>query len=92
MPNFRCKVGDLAIVTRAKKVEYIGLMVLVVERADNGKHDWIAELVGTPVYGLDVWSGINRFCTEMACFDWNLRPIRPDLLDADIEMHEVDRV
>ncbi|WP_257803269.1 hypothetical protein [Burkholderia glumae] len=86
----RCKVGDLAIVTRARKVEYIGFMVLVVAPADNGKHDWIAELVGPPVYGLDVRSSINKFCTEMACFDWNLTPIRPDLLDADIETHEVD--
>ncbi|MGZ7175991.1 hypothetical protein ACXKTX_20440 [Burkholderia gladioli] len=90
MSNLRCKVGDLAIVTRARKVEYIGLMVLVVARADNGKHDWIAELVGAPVYGLDVRTGINKFCTQMVCFDWNLTPFRADMLDATIETREVD--
>ncbi|WP_186132535.1 hypothetical protein [Burkholderia gladioli] len=90
MTSLRCKVGDLAIVTRAKKSEYIGLMVLVVERADNGKHDWIAELVGTPIFELDVRSGTYKFCTEILAFDRSLIPIRPDPLDADIETHEVD--
>ncbi|MBU9272710.1 hypothetical protein [Burkholderia gladioli] len=90
MANFRCKVGDLAIVVRSRKVECLGRMVRVIEPAGNDKHDWVAELIGEPIFELDVRSGTYKFCTEILALDRSLTPIRPDLLDADIETHEVD--
>ncbi|PRE27338.1 hypothetical protein C6P72_07820 [Burkholderia gladioli] len=65
-------------------------MVRVIEPAGNDKHDWVAELIGEPIFELDVRSGTYKFCTEILALDRSLTPIRPDLLDADIETHEVD--
>lgn len=90
MPNLRCKVGDLAIVTRCAVPERIGLIVRVLERCFEDGYDWITDIQGQGIKGRDVHTGKICVCVEMLARDESLTPIRPDPLDADIETHEVD--
>lgn len=73
--QLRCKVDDLAIVTKCGVRERIGLIVRVVERCDNGIHDWVVEVQGPGVVARDVESGKVRRCAYALMSDWNLTPI-----------------
>jgi hypothetical protein len=76
MSNLRCKVGDLAIVTKCGVPERIGLLVRVVERCTYGDCDWLAEVQGRGTWGRDRGTGKLMFCRNVLCRDWNLTPIR----------------
>ncbi len=41
MRELKCKIGDLAIVTRCRVPERIGLIVRVIERCTDRGHDWL---------------------------------------------------
>ncbi|MGS1060513.1 hypothetical protein [Burkholderia glumae] len=90
MPNFRCKVGDLAIITSCAVPERIGLIVKVIERRDDRGYDWLTEVHGFGVRGRDITTGQVGRCKYLLMHDASLTPIRPDLLDTNIETHEVD--
>lgn len=51
MRELRCKVGDLAIVTRCSVPECIGLLVLVVELCAGEGREWVTKVQGPPVWG-----------------------------------------
>lgn len=88
MRELKCKIGDLAIVTKCDIPERIGLIVKVLARAGNGKHDWLTELQGDGIHAKDVHTGRFRMCTEALMFDWNLTPIRGNPIDAIIDTEE----
>ncbi|MDJ1160808.1 hypothetical protein QHI69_02685 [Burkholderia gladioli pv. gladioli] len=90
MTSLRCKVGDLAIVTKCGVPERIGLLVKVIECCSADDRDWRVEFIGHRVSGRDLKSGRTRMCKFAIARDSSLTPIRPDPLDADIETHEVD--
>ncbi|WP_186136147.1 hypothetical protein [Burkholderia gladioli] len=90
MTSLRCKVGDLAIVTKCSKQERIGLLVKVVERCSAHDRDWRVEFIGSRVWGCDLKSGQHRMCKFAIAGDSNLTPIHPEPPKATIEAHEVD--
>lgn len=71
----RCKQGDLAIVTKCSVAERIGLIVRVLGRSGNGRHDWLTEIQGEGVIGRGIESGQIRKLTRALMYDWNLTPI-----------------
>lgn len=87
MRELRCKVGDLAIVTKCGVSERIGLLVRIVARAD-APDDWLAEVQGSSVWAQQVNSGRLAWCRETLCYDWNLTPIRGDELMDEEEKTE----
>lgn len=76
MANLRCKVGDLAIITKCRVGEHVGLMVEVASARPTPDHDWRVRILGGPVRGCCVYSGEIRDFTHAAVYDWNLTPIR----------------
>ncbi|UVS93463.1 hypothetical protein [Burkholderia glumae] len=90
MTSLRCKVGDLAIVTKCSVHERLGLIVKVVEGNAQLGHDWLTEFQGDGVPGNDVTTGRLQKCRYALMHDWNLTPIRPGEMLDDIETHEVD--
>ncbi|KWO62588.1 hypothetical protein WT98_30445 [Burkholderia territorii] len=73
--QLRCKVDDLAIVTKCGVRERIGLIVRVVERCGVGVHDWLVKIQGAGVVARDIESGEVRRCAYALMHDWNLTPI-----------------
>ena len=88
MRELRCKVGDLAIVTKCDVPERIGLIIKVIGPGVDGKHDWLTELRGRGVWARDLHTRKMRFCGEMLCHDWNLTPIRGTPIDTDFDATE----
>lgn len=71
----RCKPDGLAIVTKCGVKARIGLLVRIIERCDNGTHDWLVEVQGPGVVARDIESGEVRCCAHALMHDWNLTPI-----------------
>ncbi|WP_186063198.1 hypothetical protein [Burkholderia gladioli] len=88
--RLRCRPGDLAIVTRCRVPERIGLIVRVIERCNDHGYDWLCELQGPPVWGRDVDSGKKGFWRLGLFRDWNLTPIRGDPVSRDMSIEEED--
>ncbi|HDR8908093.1 TPA: hypothetical protein QDA83_003737 [Burkholderia multivorans] len=85
MANFRCKPGDLAIITKCGVPERIGLLVRVVERCEDDQHDWMAELQGPGIVARGVVTGQPGVRKIALVHDWNLTPIRGDELTDEEE-------
>ncbi|CAN0620450.1 conserved protein of unknown function [Burkholderia multivorans] len=73
--KLRCKPGDLAIVTKCGVPDRIGLLVRVVERCCDGRHDWIAELQGPGIIAPGADTGRIKLRRRALLNDWNLTPI-----------------
>lgn len=73
--GFRCKPGDLAIVTKCGVSRRLGLIVRVIERCTDGGYDWLTVIKGRGVRGRDVHTGKIQTCKEALMHDWNLTPI-----------------
>lgn len=82
--RLRCRPGDLAIVTRCRVPERIGLIVRVVERCFEDGYDWVTDIQGPGTKGRDVHTGAICICSEMLARDESLTPIRGEPL-ADSE-------
>ncbi|MBU9133652.1 hypothetical protein KTD17_11700 [Burkholderia multivorans] len=93
MRKLRCKVGDLAIVTKCGVPERIGILVRIVASA-VAPHDWVTEVQGAPVWARQARSRRMAWCREALCHDWNLTPIRGELSadDMDAEQRQPERV
>lgn len=74
--RLRCRPGDLAIVTRCKVRERIGLLVRVIERRAGQDYDWLTELLGESVMAWDIHTGAYRQCRHSLVQDSSLTPIR----------------
>lgn len=92
MRNLRCRVGDLAIVTKCPVAERIGLFVRVVAARPTEQHDWSVEFIGAPVAGVVVGSAAVHECRVAAAFDWNLTPIRGEAASRLVASREVAHV
>lgn len=88
MRNLRCRVGDLAIVTRCPVPERIGLLVRVVSASPTASHAWCVEFIGPPVTGVTVQGGDVSKCRRAAAHDWNLTPIRGESATTHIASQE----
>ncbi|MGX5875328.1 hypothetical protein MJ547_16180, partial [Burkholderia gladioli] len=82
--RLRCRPGDLAIVTRCRVPERIGMIVRVIERCTDRGYDWLTEVQGPGMYGRDITTGKLGNCRFGLWHDWNLTPIRGEPL-ADSE-------
>ncbi len=85
MREFKCKPGDLAIVTRCSVPGRIGLLVRVVKACSEGGYDWLTEVQGIGFPGRDVRTRKRGLCKEALVHDWNLTPIRGVPADAKTE-------
>lgn len=86
MRELKCKVGDLAIVTRLPVAERIGLLVRIVESSPEVEYDWLVEFQGSGVFGRDIRSKLVMPCRFGLFHDWNLTPVcGGELVD---EQHE----
>jgi hypothetical protein len=86
MRELKCKVGDLAIVTKCGVPGRIGLLVCIVGRSADGIHDWLTELQGPGIVARSVVTGKLARRTRALMYDWNLTPVRGgELVD---EQHE----
>ncbi|MGX5879438.1 hypothetical protein MJS38_04560, partial [Burkholderia gladioli] len=74
--GLRCRPGDLAIVTKCRVSERIGLIVRVVERCFEDGYDWVTDIQGPGTKGRDVHTGAICICSEMLARDESLTPIR----------------
>ncbi|MEI7296580.1 hypothetical protein WCQ02_30940 [Paraburkholderia tropica] len=89
--RLRCMPGDLAIISKGGSERLLGLFVRVVEPGDNG-YDWRAEFIGEPLVGHDVYSGVLSSCQDLLVNDWNLTPIRGQLMEFSESAAEVCHV
>lgn len=78
MANLRCKIGDLAIVTKCEARARIGMLVEVVSARPTPDHDWRVRMLGGPVTGRSVYGQRFGDFTHAAVYDWNLTPIRDE--------------
>lgn len=78
--RLRCRPGDLAIVTRCGVSDRIGLLVRVVERRTDAGYDWLTEVQGSGFIGRDVTTGRVGKCSHALMHDWNLTPIKGEVL------------
>ncbi|HDR9802415.1 TPA: hypothetical protein QDC55_003289 [Burkholderia cenocepacia] len=88
MRELKCKVGDLAIVTRLPVAERIGLLVRIVESSPELEYCWLVEFQGSGVLGRDIRSKRVMPCRFGLFHDWNLTPIRSDELINEEEKRE----
>lgn len=72
---FKCKSGDLAVISRCGEPAYLGLLVRVVAPYKNDDFDWNVRLMGAPVTGRAIYSGRIAQFQHAAVFDWNLTPL-----------------
>ncbi|MDR8077628.1 hypothetical protein KPA96_18380 [Burkholderia cenocepacia] len=90
MREMKCKVGDLAIVTRLPVAERIGLLVRIVESSPELEYDWLVEFQGSGVLGRDIRSKQVMPCRFGLFHDWNLTQIRGDeLIDEEEKREEI---
>lgn len=92
MRKLRCRVGDLAIVTKCPVPERIGLFVRVVSASPTAEHAWCVEFIGAPVTGVTVHGGEVRECRQAVAHDWNLTPIRGESASLLVDSREVAHV
>ncbi|MDS0802842.1 hypothetical protein [Burkholderia cenocepacia] len=89
MRELKCRIGDLAIVTKCGVPERIGLLVRVVARADAPR-DWLTDIQGTGVVARGVVTGKVGLRHRALMNDWNLTPIRGDeLIDEEEKREEI---
>lgn len=88
MRELKCKIGDLAIVTRLPVAERIRLLVRIVESSPELEYDWLVEFQGSGVLGRDIRSKRVMPCRFGLFHDWNLTPIRGDELIDEVEKRE----
>lgn len=72
----RCRPGDLAIVTRCGVPERIGLLVRVLERCGNGRHDWLIELQGPGILAPGLATGVVMRRKRALMRDSSLTPVK----------------
>lgn len=90
----RCRPGDLAIVTKCKIPERLGIMVRVVEPCIDGRYDWLVELLGPGIMAPGVMTGILMKRTRALLRDCSLTPIKGEanpyqMARPDLEASEV---
>ncbi|MBR8164426.1 hypothetical protein KDW98_24985 [Burkholderia vietnamiensis] len=83
MADLRCKIGDLAIVTKCDARSRIGMLVQVASARPTPAHDWRVRVLGGPVTGRSVYDGRSGEFAHAAVHDWNLTPIRGEV-DLDV--------
>ncbi|AJX79311.1 hypothetical protein [Burkholderia pseudomallei] len=83
MADLRCKIGDLAIVTKCDARTRIGMLVEIASARPTSDHDWRVRVLGGPVTGRSVFDGRSGEFTHAAVHDWNLTPIRGE---ADLDV------
>jgi hypothetical protein len=87
MRELKCRIGDLAIVTKCGVPERIGLLVRVIARAD-APHDWLTEIQGAGVVARGFVTGKVGLRNQALMHDWNLTPIRGEELIDEEEKQE----
>lgn len=86
MSKLRCKVGDLAIITRARNTQLLGRLVLVEHRPDPADFDWVVRLLGAPIFGTTYYNKRFGVFQEILTNDRNLTPIRgeePEVVETE---------
>lgn len=83
MADLRCKIGDLAIVTKCDARSRIGMLVQVASARPTPDHDWRVRVLGGPATGCSVFDGRFGEFVHAAVHDWNLTPIRGE---ADLDV------
>lgn len=90
MAELRCKIGDLAIVTKCDARSRIGMLVEVASAQPTPDHDWRVRILSGPVSGRSVYGHRCGKFTDAAVHDWNLTPIRGEAeLDCAIDVGQL---
>ncbi|WP_186188070.1 hypothetical protein [Burkholderia gladioli] len=90
MADLRCKIGDLAIVTKCDARSRIGMLVEVASARPTPDYDWRVRILGGPVTGRGVHCQRFGEFTHAAVHDWNLTPIRGEAeLDSAIDVGQL---
>ena len=90
MAELRCKIGDLAIVTKCDARSRICMLVEVASARPTPDHDWRVRILGGPVAGRSVYGRRSGDFTHAAVHDWNLTPIRDEAeLDCTIDVGQL---
>lgn len=76
MKRLRCRPGDLAFVTKSRVPERIGLLVRVLERCSNGRHDWLVEVQGPGIMAPGAATGVVMLRKRALMRDSNLTPVK----------------